>query len=155
MKPCSVPIPAAMTSALRMPSQSGRPWRIVMTARIVPATPDTEPAERSISPSSSTRTMPTAIVAPGTICWLRKYRFCAVRKLLFSDWNTTAMMTSPMITGHGPSSPERRRWRTTPTASRGAVGVPVPLRSCRAAVAVPAASLVVDALIVRPPYATC
>ena len=49
----------------RSASSSGQPWLTKPTARIAADRPLTEPTDRSISPSSSTSTMPSAIVPIG------------------------------------------------------------------------------------------
>ncbi len=50
------------TMAIRTASQSLTPWVTLSTAHTAAPTPATEPTDRSISPSSSTKTMPTAMM---------------------------------------------------------------------------------------------
>ena len=48
-----------------MPTRSEYPLSTTRTAMLAAAKPDTEPTERSISPSRSTSTMPRAITPTG------------------------------------------------------------------------------------------
>ena len=80
INPVAAPLPRAMNSA----RYSFTPWITFSTAKMAAHRPDTEATARSISPSSSTNTMPVAIMPVPTICWLRFDRFCADRKVLFS-----------------------------------------------------------------------
>jgi hypothetical protein len=56
------------------------------SAAITPPTPDTKPTERSISPSSSTNTIPMPMIATGAICTIRLTMFPEVRNFEFCDW---------------------------------------------------------------------
>ena len=82
-KPWTNPVPAPVARA----NISARYWLTPLftdsTANTAAARPDTEPTDRSISPSSSTKTMPKAIMPVPTICWERLDRFCADRNVLF------------------------------------------------------------------------
>ena len=48
-----------------MPRSSGRPWSTTSTAITAAAKPETEPIDRSISPSSRTSTMPSESMPSG------------------------------------------------------------------------------------------
>ncbi len=61
--PATVPVRIARTRA----SISFMPCVMFSTANVAPATPLTEPTDRSISPSSRTKTMPTAIMPVPTM----------------------------------------------------------------------------------------
>ncbi|CAM5598359.1 hypothetical protein SGLAM104S_07909 [Streptomyces glaucescens] len=71
------------------------------------AAPLTEPTDRSISPSSSTKTMPTEIMPVPTIVTVMSLMFCADRNAEFRLWKITQMITRPTMTGREPSSPAR------------------------------------------------
>ncbi|MGH3735167.1 MAG: hypothetical protein ACRDT6_06040 [Micromonosporaceae bacterium] len=66
--PCSTPIRAHASTTAAIPTTSATPMRTVSAASIAPARPETEPTDRSISPSSSTSTTPTEI-APVAAIW--------------------------------------------------------------------------------------
>ena len=74
-------------------------------ATIAPATPLTKPADRSISPSSSTNTMPMPMVAMAAAWTIRLTKLPAVRKFGFCDLEDDAMMISPRTIGSEPRSP--------------------------------------------------
>ena len=69
------------------------------TPRIAAARPLTEPTDRSISPSSSTSTMPSAIVPTAAHCSVRLTRLRGDRKAGVEAWNTVQMTTRPTTTG--------------------------------------------------------
>lgn len=85
-----------------------------MTAAVKPLTAATE---RSISPSSSTITTPTAIVPVAAICSIRFVTLSGERKRSFSEKKIAQMMTMPISTGNEPRSPPVRRRRRAPTTS--------------------------------------
>ena len=64
---------------------SGSPVCTNATASIADASPLTEPTDRSISPSSSTSTMPMPSCRPRRICMVRLTRLGLERKVGFSD----------------------------------------------------------------------
>jgi hypothetical protein len=72
---------------------------------MTPATPDTKPTDRSISPSSRTKTTPMPRMAYGADWTIRFTKFPAVRKFEFWLWKTIAMTIRPMMIGNEPSSP--------------------------------------------------
>ena len=86
--------------------RSSRPGRSSSAVR-TPATPDTKPTDRSISPSSRTKTMPIAMIANAAPCTMRLTMLPAVRKRSFWTWKTTQMTSSPRMIGRLPSSPPR------------------------------------------------
>jgi hypothetical protein len=71
--------------------------------------PLTEPADRSISPSSSTITMPRAMVPVAAICSARLVRFSADRNRSFSELKIAPISTNPTATGTAPRLPRRTR----------------------------------------------
>ena len=73
--------------------------------------PLTAPTDRSISPSSSTYTMPTLIRPTAVICSIRLVRLVDVRKLLSWDWKMAQMTTSPRSTRTEARSPWTTRRR--------------------------------------------
>ncbi len=101
MAPATVPVRMASTKA----STSFMPWVMFSTAKVAPATPEREPTDRSISPSSRTNTMPTAIMPVPTMATEMSERLPAVRKLEFRLWKMIQMITRPMTTGMEPRSP--------------------------------------------------
>ncbi len=58
--PCSAPMPIPVMIVRTSASQPFIPWLTTKTANRVDARPLTEPTDRSISPSSSTKTRPMA-----------------------------------------------------------------------------------------------
>lgn len=88
---------------------SGIPSWTASTANTAPASPLTEPIDRSISPSSRTKMMPTAI-SPGPAMSMEMFdRFCADRKASSRPWKIAMMRIRPTMTGTEPSSPPRMR----------------------------------------------
>ena len=71
------------------------------------ARPLTEPTDRSISPSSSTKTIPTEIMPVPPMRIDRSERFLGERKALSFHWKTAQMTAMPTITGTAPRSPLR------------------------------------------------
>ncbi len=106
-KPWMAPMTAPLRTATSMASHSFMPWVTLSTATTAPETPLTEPTERSISPSSSTKMMPTAIMPVATMVTAMSLTFFAERNSEFRLWKTTQMMIRPMITGIEPRSPPR------------------------------------------------
>ena len=106
----SPPITTPVSSAASSDSGHGHPCSVTVTAVIAAPIPAVKPADRSISPSSSTKTRPiasTVIAAP----WLiRLAKFCSVRNV--SPSSAPKMMTrttTPMIAGSDPMSPPLTR----------------------------------------------
>ena len=116
--PYSAPAKTPTSSAQTIASTPGTPLLTDSTQRIAPETPLTEPTERSISPSSMTQTMPSAITPVGTLSSKRFERFSLERNRLLSAWKTTQMTTRPRTTGTAPSSPARTRSTVPRTAPR-------------------------------------
>lgn len=106
-KPWMAPMTAPLAIAMRTASHSFMPCVTLSTATTAPETPLTEPTERSISPSSSTKMMPTAIMPVATIVTAMSLTFFAERNSEFRLWKTTQMMSRPTITGIEPRSPPR------------------------------------------------
>jgi hypothetical protein len=109
MRPCSTPISAATPSPASTASTGGQCCLTYSSVMTTAQSPLTEPADRSISPSSSTMMMPSAMVPVAAICRARLVRFSADRNRSFSPLKITAMITSPTATGAAPRSPRRRR----------------------------------------------
>ena len=76
-KPWIAPMAAPLARATSTASHSFMPWVTLSTAVMAPATPLTEPTDRSISPSSSTKMMPTDIMPVATIATAMLLRFSA------------------------------------------------------------------------------
>ena len=78
-----------------------------MTAAAVPAV---TPADRSISPSSSTKTRPIAMTMTGAPCWIRLAKLNASVKVDGRRAeNTTTSTNRPSTAGSAPTSPPRTR----------------------------------------------
>lgn len=107
--PCSSPISAAPASATTIAASGFQPWLTDRIVMITAARPLTEPADRSISPSSTTMMMPSEIVPVAAICRARLVRFSADRNRSFSEPNTIAIKTKPRTTGQDPISVRRKR----------------------------------------------
>ena len=86
-KPCISPIAAPVPSAATIASQVGTflPGSS-STAATTPPMPLTYPIERSISPSSSTNTMPMPMIVIAAIWANRFTKLSAVRKWELRDW---------------------------------------------------------------------
>ena len=135
--PCSRPMPMPAASATT--SAAGQPNTLWLSGKVsratsTPATPLTKPTDRSISPSSSTNTIPMPMVAKAAAWTMRLTKLPAVRKFEFWVWKTIAMMISPTTIGSEPSSPDltpthqpraysARLWGPT-AAAAGAPGPP-------------------------------
>ncbi len=104
-KPWIAPMAAPLTTATRTASHSFIPCVTERTAKSAPETPLTEPTERSISPSSRTKMMPTAIMPVATIVTAMLLMFSAERKFEFRPWKIEQMITRPITTGSEPRSP--------------------------------------------------
>ena len=79
-EPWKRPIAVPTSTPTRIAAQPGQPWLTVSTAMQAAATPLTIPTDRSISPSSSTSTTPTAMMPSDVIWSMRLVRFPEVRK---------------------------------------------------------------------------
>jgi hypothetical protein len=104
------PIATPAARAARIASGHAHPCSVSVTPRIAAPVPAVKPADRSISPSSRTKTRPiasTMIAAP----WLRRLaKFCSVRNESGCRTpNTIARMTAPMTAGNAPRSPPLMR----------------------------------------------
>ena len=108
IRPCSTPIPTPAASATTIATAVGSslPSGISSSATSTPPTPETNPIERSISPSSSANVTPIAITAYGAVWTIRLTKFDAVRKRSFWSWKTIAITTRPTMIGSEPRSPD-------------------------------------------------
>lgn len=106
-KPWIAPMAAPLARAMMTDSHSLTPFVTLSTAVMAPATPLTEPTDRSISPSSSTKMMPTDIMPVATIATAMLLRFSAERKAELRLWKMTQMTIRPTTTGIEPRSPAR------------------------------------------------
>ena len=79
--------------------------RAVIVAPVLPATP----ADRSISPSSSTITRPMASTLIGAACVIRLAMLSLVVKVSLAMLKMTTRTTRPSIAGSEPMSPLRTR----------------------------------------------
>jgi hypothetical protein len=107
--PYASPTTTPMTRAATIARASGQLLLTMPTAMIAAARPLTEPTERSISPRSSTSTMPMAIVPTAALWRVRLTRLRLERNESFMIWKAPQMTTSPMTTGNDPRSPLFRR----------------------------------------------
>lgn len=108
--PCSRPTSAATTRPARIAAHHGQPTVGLASTHMTTALrPATNPRDRSISPSSSTKTSPIASRL-NTAAWTSRFtRFPGVRNRLLRDWNSTETSTSPATTDSTPVSPLRTR----------------------------------------------
>ncbi len=106
-KPCTAPMATAARMPISTASHSLTPWRTASTEESAAVTPATEPSDRSISPSSSTKTTPVAIRPGPAIHLVMLVRLSALRKEPVFHWKMAAMMIRPTTTGSEPSSPLR------------------------------------------------
>ena len=105
MKPVKSPIAAPVASPATIASSGDHPCWTLSTAITEAASPLTAPTERSISPSSSTRTTPIEIVATPVIWSTRFERLTAVRKRSLASWKMiqiTAMITITRTVANSP-----------------------------------------------------
>ena len=107
--------PIAMPANRAAPTATGPGTPIVTfsTAMTAEARPLTMPTVRSISPSSRTKTTPTAIVPVAALWSARLVRLNGVRNALCGEAiaKIVQMTISPMTTGSWPTSPEAIRRR--------------------------------------------
>ena len=106
----STPTAQPATSATSTASQAGQPSLTNRIAMIAADSPLIEPTDRSIWPTSSTQTMPRAMIPTGTHSIRRFTRLVLDRKIGFRICSTTQITSSPAITGSMPSSPARTRF---------------------------------------------
>ena len=135
MKPLKSPI-AVPTSRPRTIANAGStPSLTESTAITAAARPETAPTDRSISPSSSTRTTPIEIVATAAIWRVRFVRLTALRNRSFATWKIVQMIAMPSRTRTEPSSPRASLRSIAPgemrsrTSASTAGGVLLPCRS--------------------------
>ena len=104
-----MPITPPTSSVASTASGSGKAPLTQSTPISAEATPLIEPTERSISPSISTQTMPSAITPVVEQSKSRFTRLFDDRKIGLMAVKIVQMMTSPTITGSEPRSPDRTR----------------------------------------------
>jgi len=107
--PRNRPITTPTSRAARIDQYQGQPWLVSRTVMMLAATPPVKPADRSISPSSSTKIRPMAVSVNCAPCWnmLAKLNREANRLL-----ETATMMTTisrPRTAGSAPMPPPRTR----------------------------------------------
>ena len=112
------PITTPAATAAAMAIHTGTSRLTNRTARIAADSPLTDPTDRSISPTSSTHTMPSAITPTGTASITRLTRLGLDRKIELEICRTVEMTTSPAMTGSRPRSPPRTRSMKPRTAPR-------------------------------------
>ena len=112
-RPWKRPMATPTTSADPTAIGPGTPIVTLRTAITADASPLTMPTVKSISPSSSTNTTPTAIVPVAALWSARFVRLNGVRNELLGEVivKIVQMRTSPMMTGSWPTSPEATRRR--------------------------------------------
>ena len=109
MKPLNRPIAVPTSRPSTIANAGSTPSFTDSTAITAAARPETAPTDRSISPSSSTRTTPIEIVATAAICSVRLVRLIAERKRSFAIWKIVQMTAMPKMTRSEPSSPRASR----------------------------------------------
>ncbi len=97
------------SSATTIAAPTGQPMLTHSTPTSAEAKPLTEPTDRSISPTISTQTMPSAMTPTVEESNSRLTRLLLDRKTGLRVWKTVQMITSPTTTGSEPRSPERTR----------------------------------------------
>src|SRR3954454_12675405 len=156
-RPMSVPMTSPVTTAATIASGQLQSLLLIRIAITQAAAPPATPADRSISPSSSTGTSAMASTQIGAAWVIRLAK-------LPTDGNVsgrsaekmTASTTSPSTAGRAPMSPPRRRSTYSWTAPRTVVARTSCAKSCPATLAPGAVSCVTllllsgVAVIVRP-----
>ena len=106
-----MPMVAPATTPAPMARYGFQPCLTLSTAMMAAHRPLTAPTDRSISPSSSTYTMPT-LIRPTAVIWsIRFVRLVADRKRLSWDWKMAQITTSPSSTRSEARSPWTTRRR--------------------------------------------
>ena len=104
--PWNAPIAAPTRRAIATAAGPGMPIFVLSTAMIAAHRPLTMPTVRSISPSSRTKTTPTAMVPTAAICSARLTRFSGLKKAPWVAYQKRPqMIASPTMTGTWPRSP--------------------------------------------------
>ena len=106
-KPYSSPIAIATTDASTTSTIQFQPCRTDSTPTRAPDSPLTDPTDRSISPTSSTHTMPSEMMPTAQESSVRFTRFALDRNIGLSDWKMVQIRRSPTTTGSAPTSPAR------------------------------------------------
>ena len=111
----SQPMPKPMTTPATRPTTSAShqdtPCRSISTAMIAEHRPPVVPADRSISPSSSTKTRPIAITTIGAAWITSASMLYALRKPWCTTAKTAVMAMRPTSAGMEPNWPPRTRAR--------------------------------------------
>ncbi|GEL45095.1 hypothetical protein CHO01_02110 [Cellulomonas hominis] len=117
-RPMSVPITTPVSSVTASEAYQGQPKSVSVVARMAPQTPDANPADRSIAPSSSTNTRPMPMVTTTAPCWNRFATLSADGNVSgLAMVNPAASTASASTAGSDPMSPPRTRRTYAPTAS--------------------------------------
>lgn len=111
MKPIASPMTRPVTSAASVAAYHGQPWNVSSTASTDAHTPLAYPAERSISPSSSTKTRPIAMMVTAAP-WVNRFaKLPALKNAGRMMPKNTQSAISPSTAGSEPMSPPRTRLR--------------------------------------------
>ena len=102
---------APTSSATGMAATTGQSALTQSTPTSAEAKPETEPTDRSISPTIRMHTIPRAMTPTVEQSNSRLTRLLADRNTGFSVWNTVQITARPTTTGREPRSPERTRSR--------------------------------------------
>ncbi len=109
-EPSTVPMITPVRMAAATQTYQGRPALARVTASTAAQTPLAKPADRSISPSSSTNTRPMAMSVTAAPCVNRLAKLIAVTKEGRAAAKTAQSTTRPSTAGSAPMSPPRTRW---------------------------------------------
>ena len=104
------PITAPVARQTSTEAHHGHSLRVTAMPISAAAVPAVKPADRSISPSSSTKTRPIAITVTAEAWWMRLDRLNALVKVDGRSTEKTITSTiSPSTAGSEPTSPPRTR----------------------------------------------
>jgi hypothetical protein len=126
--PWNRPMAVVTSRAARIAAHHGQSYGPISSLVVTtPPMPETNPIDRSISPSSRANTSPMPSSMNAAPCVSRFTRLPAVRKFSFWDWKMIAIRSRPTTTGRTPLSPARARAsrarqysESDPAASSGA-----------------------------------
>ena len=111
IKPCTSPTTVTAANAAGIVKNQGHPRSRKIRVMTTPPTALTKPIERSISPSSRTKTTPMAMVAIPAIWTIRLTKLTGVRKFWLRLWKMSAINSRPTMIGSDPMSPPRTRFQ--------------------------------------------
>ena len=127
--PMNVPVRMPTANAAARARIQGTPCTLTSTMNSAIVMPLVTPADRSISPSSSTNTSAMASMT-SVAAWVRRLaKFRSVRKNGLRKLNRMVSTTNPPTAGRAPISPLRTRWKYARTWSPIVPSWPLPMRS--------------------------